>query len=205
MKRILLSLFAVMLMQLANATTYNVTIVGTTYSPANISAQVGDTVNIQASGNHPLVQVDSTTWMANANTPMVGGWGIKNTTYQVVVTSPGVIYFVCQIHAGMGMKGKIVVTTGPTGLSEVAITTPEVKVYPTYVNDGGFTVLLSNTNIDAPVLNLYNMAGQLAEKHTLGKTQNAINTNLPAGMYIYTVGNAANSKVLKTGKLIIVN
>lgn len=201
MKRILLLIISITITQFAFATTYNVAISGFTYTTPLISAVVGDTINIQASGNHPLVQVDSVTWMAGANTPLVGGFS-SITNYQLIVSSVGTIYYVCNNHVGMGMKGKIVVSGGTTGLAENIITTPEAKVYPTLISDGYFNVTLTNAAKCQTIL-MYNMAGQLVEKHTLSNAQNLINTELPAGLYVYTVGNAANTTIIKTGKVII--
>lgn len=205
MKRLFLTLCAVALWQFAFATFHHITIdnKNLTYLPTVLNAAIGDTVLIEASGMHPLVQVDASAWAANDATPMSDGFGVQTADYQFVIAEPGTIYYVCQAHVQSGMKGTILVD--PTGVAENTTNAPEIKVYPTYVNSGTFTVLLTNAKIDQPVINLYNMAGQLAEKHTLSKAQNAVDTDLPPGMYIYTIGNASNSKVLKTGKVIITN
>src|SRR5436190_12390939 len=69
-----------------------------TYSPSVINASVNDTVTIGASGTHPPVEVSQATWNANGNTPLAGGFGLHSTTFDIILTTPGVIYFVCNNH-----------------------------------------------------------------------------------------------------------
>jgi len=101
-----------------NATSYTVTIVGTSYSPSTLATVVGDVVTIQADGSHPLVEVDLATWNANGNTPKAGGFGTKTSDYTFTVTSTNTIYFVCQAHASSGMKGQITATL-PSNIKEL--------------------------------------------------------------------------------------
>lgn len=201
MKRIFTLITAIALSQAVFATIHTVNILGFTYTPATTNAFVGDTVVIEATGNHPLVQVDLATWTANGNTPMGGGWGTKTSPYQFVITGLGDIYFVCQNHvASMGMKGKIAVTA-PTGLNELAIGSA-ISVFPNPAVNGIFTV---NTGENAPValsLQVFNTAGQLAEKYTLNKGVNSLTTQLPAGAYFYTISNGSNA-VITSGKLFV--
>jgi len=61
-----------------NAATFSVNISGFSYSPASLTVAVGDVITIQASGTHPLVQVDGATWNAGGTSSVTGGWGVKN-------------------------------------------------------------------------------------------------------------------------------
>jgi plastocyanin len=110
MKNIFLALLTLLSYSVFSAS-HTMLINGISYSPSNLSAQVGDTVTISASGSHPLVQVDSTTWQANGSTELVGGWGTKTSNYTFEITANEDIYFVCLAHVLMGMKGKISVSS----------------------------------------------------------------------------------------------
>lgn len=201
MKRFFTLLIALFFTQAIFATIHTINIAGLTYSPATTSALVGDTVVIQASGNHPLVQVDSTNWFAGVNTPMGGGWGVKTTTYQFTITGPGTIYFMCQIHGpSMGMKGKINVSA-PTGLSEQTIGR-SISVFPNPVETGNFTVVTGANAPDGLSLELYNTEGQIIEKHKLATGTNSLITLAPAGAYLYAVKNTEGA-VYRTGKLFV--
>jgi plastocyanin len=111
------------------ATSYNITTAGFTYSPGQLTIQIGDLVNISASTIHPLVQVDKTTWENNGNTPKADGWGTKTSTYQFTGTTEDTIYFVCGVHYAMGMKGKIIIQNA-FGIAENKNTTANIDLYP---------------------------------------------------------------------------
>lgn len=171
--------------QTVSAANINIVIVNTSYSPASVNATVGDVVTIDASATHPLVQVDQTTWNANGNTPMSGGWGTQTANYTFTVTTVGDIYYVCSNHVGMGMKGMITVSS--SGISQATATAYNVSLFPNPVTAGEFTVKAEGyTGSDGTVM-IYNTAGQLLESHTLSGVSTPVRTRLPAGAYMYTV------------------
>jgi plastocyanin len=201
MKRILTLILTLALTQAVFATIHTVNILGTTYVPATTNALVGDTVIIEASGNHPLVQVDLATWTANGNTPMGGGWGTKTAPYQFTITTLGDIYFVCSNHvASMGMKGKITVST-PSSVDERTIGSL-ISVFPTPAENGNFSVITGANAPEGLSLEIYNTTGQIIEKHSLVAGVNSLATTAPAGAYLYAVTNNKNV-VYRTGKLLI--
>ncbi len=76
-----------------------------TYTPDLLFATFGDTITINASSQHPLVQVDSSTWLSNGTTPSSSGWGTQSLSYTFVISSTDDIFYTCAIHGGM--KGRI--------------------------------------------------------------------------------------------------
>jgi plastocyanin len=115
MKKIYLLAILIMALQaMASAqATHTITTSGFTFSPDSVSATVGDTIifNVNFS-THPLRQVSSATWAANLPTQLSGGFSASSgSTFRVVMTQPGVIYYVCAMHvASSGMKGRIFVS-----------------------------------------------------------------------------------------------
>lgn len=201
MKQLILSTLILLASHAVFAVTHHIVIddKNLMYLPNVLTAQIGDSIIIEASAMHPLVQVDQNTWNNNEANPMGGGWGVQTSDYGFMIEQAGDIYYVCQNHVESGMKGKIEVSV--TGLAESAA--PEIKLYPSYVTGGYFNVSIANAPKEQNMLNVYNMAGQLTGKYVLAKAQNVVDIDLPPGVYIYTVSNMANTKVLKTGKFVI--
>lgn len=116
MKKIYSTLLLTILTVCLKATSFTVTIVGSTYSPATLTVSVGDVVTIQASGVHPLIEVSEANWNASSTTTLSSGFGTKTSTYTFTVAATSTIYYMCQNHGPMGMKGQIIVSS--TGISE---------------------------------------------------------------------------------------
>lgn len=91
------------------AATTTVSNSGLTFSPANITITQGDTVLFTLAGSHSAIEVDQTTYNANGNTPIGGGFTTPLGGGTVTGLSVGVHYYVCSIHFGSGMKGTITV------------------------------------------------------------------------------------------------
>jgi plastocyanin len=129
MKKLYFILFTCMAFLGTKAATFTISISGFAYTPSSLNCAIGDMVVIQASSSHPTAQVDLATWNANGTTPMAGGWGSKTTTFTFTATAAGTIYYVCQVHAGSGMKGQIIVNAA--GVNETAVNfLKEYNVFP---------------------------------------------------------------------------
>ncbi|MBL7916862.1 MAG: hypothetical protein JNM96_00600, partial [Bacteroidia bacterium] len=98
MKKIYSFLFAALLCVGANATSYTISVSGTSYSPNTLTVSIGDVVTIEASASHPLVQVDNTVWTANGTTSLSTGWGETTANHTFTITNTNTIYYVCKNH-----------------------------------------------------------------------------------------------------------
>lgn len=131
MKKIYLFLILTLALQtFASAyTSHTITTSGLTFSPDSIQANVGDTIIFNVNfATHPLQQVSSTTWAADQATPLAGGFSATSgTTFSVVMTQPGTVYYVCTMHVSLGMKGRIFVS-GMNGVNDIVSTT--TMAYP---------------------------------------------------------------------------
>jgi plastocyanin len=85
---------------------------GMTFVPDSHSISTGDTVRFVLASDHNAVEVSQTTWLADDNTPN-GGFAAPFGGGTVVFPSAGVYYYVCQVHAIDGMKGRIFVIQPP--------------------------------------------------------------------------------------------
>jgi len=91
------------------ATTHTITNSGFTFSPSSLTIELGDTVLFSIGGTHTVVEVSQTTWNANGNTQLPGGFSRGSGGGTVVITTTGVHYYVCGVHNLSGMKGTITV------------------------------------------------------------------------------------------------
>jgi len=59
---------------------------------------------------HNVQEVSKDTYDANGSKPLANGFFVdSDEVKQITFDKPGSYYFVCTPHAGMGMKGKIIV------------------------------------------------------------------------------------------------
>lgn len=128
MKKIYFTLLSIAIMASLKAASYTITPSGTTWSPATLTVNIGDEITIQGSSLHPAVEVDQSTWTANGTTSLSTGWGVKTADYTFTITTNNTIYFVCQVHASMGMKGQIIVAG--TGVNEITTAVQSLNVFP---------------------------------------------------------------------------
>jgi plastocyanin len=188
MKKIYLSLFLLVAALTINAANYTITIIGTpAYSPSTLTVQVGDQVFIQASGTHPCNQVDGGVWNAAGSTTLGSGWGSKTADFTFTATATGTVYYVCQNHVAMGMKGTITVVAA-AGFNEYAFKNASYSIFPNPAVDK--IIIRSEGLKENPEFTLYNSVG-MAVNGTVTR-ENATKTdeievvlpqNLSSGIY----------------------
>lgn len=184
------------------ADSYTVAIDGTSYQPDSLQVQQGDTVTIEASGTHPLVQVDSTTWETNGTTPLNTGWGTKNDNYTFTVSSSQTIYYVCDNHVTFGMKGRIFIESTLSGTHPSRVAPENVQIYPNPSSNGIFHLKWHNHSVDADKLIILNGLGKTVKQFRNIHSPTTI--HLPkAGQYIVII--KANNKIVYTERMTILN
>jgi plastocyanin len=142
-----------------NATKYTIVINGFSYSPALVTAHIGDTITIEASTFHPLVQVSEATWNSDGTTPLTGGWGIKTSSYTFTATKAETLYFVCEVHVTFGLKGRVTIVPS-SGISEPSANQLVVLVYPNPMTSTG-TIRLSSYGTNPVSVMVFGINGQL--------------------------------------------
>ncbi len=191
MKKIYTLLFVCVSLMSVRATSYTISTIGTSYSPNTLTVSIGDVITIQASGTHPLAQVDQTTWNANGTATVSGGWGTKTADHTFTVSSANSIYFVCTNHVGMGMKGQI--TVAASGINENSNVVNSLSIFPVPARE---TIHLNyslkeNTLIEIDLISLsgQKVASLVNEIQLIGAQQKVLNvpSNLASGVYFIQI------------------
>lgn len=163
---------------------HQVSIIGFTYSPDYITVNIGDTVTISASDTHPLVQVSSTTWYEEEDTPLPGGFGPTTSNYTFKITSQDTIFYVCENHVGSGMKGKIAVASG-TSINPLP--SFHFTIYPNPTPNGKLNVSIAGSEGQNKVMEIYNTVGQLVQAKSFLSETFSSSHNLSEGIYFIVI------------------
>lgn len=142
-------------------TVYEVSSVNFAFVPANLSANVGDTIRFRytSGSNHTTTSARIPAGAAVWDSPLTP----TALVYNYVVTTPGTYTYLCKPHASLGMTGSFVVSAvAPvkmTGLKALATTANTVKLTwktETEINADHFSVEVSNDGLN------FIRAGQVA-------------------------------------------
>ena len=170
----------------AYSITWQVTNSGFTFSPSTVTIHLGDDVNFTLAANHNAVEVSAATWNASGSTTNGGfdlayGGGLVSASQLGV----GTHYYVCQPHASMGMKAKIVVVES-TDVPETK-TSMDITLAPNPASNF-IRITANETNLIGSGYVLFDQLGRqvLAGKLTDKITSVAIN-QLPSGMYFMRI------------------
>ncbi len=150
-----------------------ITNLGNTFTPDTITITTGTAITFSLIATHNAVEVDQATWIANGMTSN-GGFNIPFGGGSFTPVIAQTYYYVCQPHAGMGMKGVIIVNPLlPVTLDSVVTTTPIMC----YGDIDTVTVYMTQTTPGTPVKLLnYKYTGALlfafgSSGITTGETQ----------------------------------
>jgi len=159
MKKIILALLLSSFYLNVSSKTWTVLSSGTTFTPATVTINQGDSVKFTLDASHNAVEVSQTVWNANGNTsnngfsvPFSGG------TVTPSKLAIGTHYYVCTPHTSFGMKGRIIVQAA-TGLAETILES-NVSVFPNPVVDQ-LNVRLNLTESTILEVALYDIQGKL--------------------------------------------
>lgn len=171
---------------------WTITNSGTTFTPATITINLGDSVNFSLSSMHNSVEVSQSTWDANGNTPLPGflvpyGGGMVLPAQLTV----GTHYYVCEPHAYLGMKGTIVVQN-PVGITEILQKT-DVTVYPN-PSTGRFQLSISGSQLPGnSSLVVYNLLGdKVYQSEILTPIISVDLTSSAKGIYLFNIVDGQN-------------
>jgi hypothetical protein len=166
--------------------------VGNSFSPDVVNAVVGDEIHLMIAATHTFTQVDQATWNANGNTPN-GGHDFGSGEHTFTLNTPGTIYYVCQPHASMGMKGRIIVSDA-TGVDEHASTVAGT-LSP---NPANTVVRVTIEGLSrATRIELHDMKGTLVFSGFTAADGSLDVSALPIGTYVCLVYDRAGEAVLR--------
>jgi plastocyanin len=181
-------------------TTHTINISGFTFSPNDITINVGDTVFFNGSSLHPVLEVSVDTWNAEGNTALSGGFSFPSGVGKIAFNSEGTHYYICENHISSGMKGKINVSTA-TKLENADIL-KDIQIYPNPL-DGDY-LTISNISIKSSPLEIkiYDLTGKIKieSKENTTASQFKIDCyDLSAGIYIVQL---KNGNIISSSKLV---
>lgn len=177
-------LVTVMISALCSATDYTIVTQGLSYSPAELTVQIGDFVTIVASGNHPTTEVGEAAWNSNQLVPLVDGFGTNTSTFTFEITDPGVIYYVCDNHIASGMKGRI--TVEALGVEELS-NQINVDFGKLPIEGGRLSYRISGSENDLGSLDLINLGGRTIASQSLNSNAGQLQLNVSSGIYIAVI------------------
>jgi plastocyanin len=175
-----------------------ITNVGLTFNPATLTILPGENVTFTLEVAHNAVEVSKDTWDANGNTPLAGGFSVPFGGGEVLPAQlpAGTHYYVCTPHAGVGMKGIIIVGT-PTGIEENQAL-KEISIFPNPATDR-ITVKAGSNLLGTR----YSITDQNGNQMLNGKIEGEITAvslgRLSTGIYFISVegNNRRSFKVIK--------
>ncbi|MBZ0200796.1 MAG: T9SS type A sorting domain-containing protein [Ignavibacteriaceae bacterium] len=208
MKKMIIIIFTlVVFTTISFGTTYTIVNSGFTFSPSNLTINMGDTVNFILSSIHTAREVNQATWDANGTTSN-GGFDLPNSGGTIVLNQTGTYYYVCVPHASLGMKGTITVNTA-TEVKQVDKTAPNnfvlMQNYPNPFNPTT-TISFSLPAKSFVSLAVFNAQGKevsmlINEELSAGYYSKKWNgMNLSSGVYYYRL---EAGQFIETKKLIL--
>lgn len=214
MKTIILSFITVLVVSFISfSKTYTITNSGYTFVPDSIAINVGDTVDFSLASIHNAREVDQATWNADGTTSN-GGFDTPNGGGIVVLTQPGIYYYVCKYHASLGMKGIIVVNAATGVNSETSSLPQNYSLMQNYPNPFNPTTEISYALPYASkiTLSIYDLTGKEITRlvnNTESAGYHSVNFNaadLASGIYFYRIEAVAvdgSNKFSDTKKLVL--
>lgn len=186
MKKIVISLLLISLETAIFCSTRTITNSGFTFNPASITINVGDDVNFVLESVHNAVEVSQTTWNANGNTPLSGGFSVTFGGGSVLPAqlTVGTHWYVCSPHASLGMKGIIIVNTS-TGIKENQ-SQINISVYPNPASD--FITVKANIDLSSSPYSIIDQAGRQVLTGKLNSEVTFIEiSQFEKGIYLFQV------------------
>ncbi len=124
-----------------------------------------------------MTEVSEATWNANGNTSN-GGFNFNPGNHTLTLTDPGTYYYVCALHNGMGMKGRIVVETN-TSVDEQA----EAGFFTIFPNPASEGITISLGGQPGMTMRLIDAQGREALVHRLVGDDQITIAHLAKGSY----------------------
>jgi len=186
MKKIYLSLLLFFAAATGFSTTWIITNSGFSFSPATITITIGDDVDFNLGPEHNAVEVSQSTWNANGNTALAGGFQTPFGGGSVLTSQLGVgtHYYVCSPHASMGMKGVIIVQS-TTDIAKNQLQ-PKLLVYPNPSNS--IITIKGSNNIIGFQYFITDQTGRQVFKDILSDEANPIDiSQLNPGIYLIQI------------------
>ena len=196
--KILLSVYLFSISIAGFSTKWTIVNSGLTFSPSTISISYGDSIIFSLASIHNALEVSETTWNADGNTALPGGFALPYGGGLVLPAqlTVGTHYYVCQPHASLGMKGTITVLS-TTGVEDFQVAT-KFSVYPNPTS--GLLSIKTEDNNPGSEYRIINLLGKQVTRGLLNSntTQVDMNQFSPGIYFVELIGKRNQSlKVIK--------
>lgn len=194
MKRFLL-LFLLLTALKGFSRTIIITNWGAHFTPADTTAEIGDTIKFNLGNTHNVLEVDQQTWEAEEQTPLAGGFSLPMGGGILLTANlpKGTHYYICTPHISLGMKA-IIRLTGPAGINDQPVF-HTVSLFPVPANNG-ISVKTSARLIGSP----YVVTDETGRQVAYGKLESAemyLNIDhLSSGIYFFLAGTKREERLL---------
>lgn len=188
MKKIYKSIYALLVFSLmANfsfATTHTIIVANFTFSPANLSVSVGDTmIWIWANGNHTTTSDNIPATAQDWDAPIES----SSTSFEYVVGVEGVYNYHCTFHQSSGMVGSFTASS-TTGIKNVGNTSFSFTVCQN-TSDKSIMVKLDTQLSEAADITMMDISGQIVYSSSdfffvKGELKRLDVISLPTGIYL---------------------
>ncbi len=162
-----------------------------TFNPSLLTVQAGTPISLSIGGAHTMTEVSESTWNMNGTTSN-GGFNYDGGNHILTLDIPGTYYYVCVPHAGMGMKGRIIVESS-TGVEETN-DNGDIMIFPNPANDG-MTISMPGSN--GMRLRLIDMQGREVHQQLLTGNDRVATGQLAKGHYTVVIQDADGSQVAR--------
>ncbi len=160
-----------------------------TFSPDEVTIMLGESVVFDLGAIHTATQISEEDWNNNVADPLPGGFNFGGGVHPYTPAEAGTIYYICDPHSSMGMKGKIIVETD-SGLEEKG--NAMLRVFPNPASDE----LVVESTGTGHVLILVDIQGREVLRHTVSSTARVDITGLKEGNYTALVRDANGEQIL---------
>jgi plastocyanin len=149
---------------------------GLEFTPADITIMAGDTVDWQIGGTHNVVEVSQATYDANGDAPLSGGFLTPFGGGKLAFETTGTFYYVCEPHAGLGMKGAITVQGTTSAVADFTPLSMDLRT----LSPGHFELVLNQATAGKATLRVLDASGRaaLSQSLTLSAGEQAIDLDL---------------------------
>lgn len=170
-----------------------VTTVGSSFSPATVTINQGESVEFTTTGIHSVREVSEATFNNNGTTSNGGFTVVSNTVQSIKFSTSGVFYYVCPPHASGGMKGTVTVLPALGIQNDRIVSELSVSPNPTHGDAKLEFVTSKYCRVEVSILNTIGKkidSVSFSKDFNPGKHSVNLNTSeLPQGLYFVEIVN----------------
>jgi len=179
-------------------TTYNVAVANYSFSPAQVTINIGDKVVWKNNGGTHNVNGTKATFASNPESfgnSLGSGW-----TYEYTFSTAGTYNYQCDPHAAFGMVGKVIVNPKSTTATEELVGNQDhILLYPNPASQ--FIELSIPPNYEViNSLRIFSITGALIDQKILSGNSEAFMYDISKyknGLYFMEINAGKNKNVLK--------